>query len=69
MAASKAAILFKEHIMAKKKKTQSQKRSAVLREVRENPLFSHRVEKPKKGRGSYKRERSVSQDGCHKVVC
>lgn len=55
--------------MAKKKKSQAQKRSVVLREVRENPLFSHRVEKPKKGRGSYKRERSVSQDGCQKVVC
>lgn len=58
--------------MAKKQKTQQQKRSAVLREVRENPLFSHRVEKPKKGRGSYKRERGADRgdrDGCQKVVC
>lgn len=57
--------------MARNKKKSPQKRSAVLREVRENPLFSHRVEKPKKGRGSFKRERNVdrdTQDGCHKVV-
>lgn len=32
------------------------KRSAVLREVRENPLFSHKVEKPKKGKGSFDRK-------------
>ena len=58
--------------MARSKKKQPQKRSAVLREVRENPLFSHRVEKPKKGRGSFKRERGGNhdnQDGCHKAVC
>ena len=58
--------------MARSKKKQPQKRSAVLREVRENPLFGHRVEKPKKGRGSFKRERGVSrdnQDGCHKASC
>lgn len=35
----------------------ARKRSAVLREVRENPLFSHRVEKPKKGKGSYTRSK------------
>lgn len=58
--------------MARSNKKQPQKRSKVLQEVRENPLFSHRVEKPKKGRGSFKRERAGSrdnQDGCHKVVC
>ena len=31
--------------------------SKVLQEVRENPLFRHRVEKSKKGRGSYDRKR------------
>ncbi|MNI20416.1 hypothetical protein D3C73_738970 [compost metagenome] len=73
MAVKNTAIIFKEDAtMARSKKKNPQKRSAVLREVRENPLFSHRVEKPKKGRGSFKRERGVSrdnQDGCHKAVC
>lgn len=40
------------------------KRSAVLREVRENPLFSHRVEKSKKGKGSYSRKiKSPQKEG------
>lgn len=54
--------------MAKKKKVQ--KRSAVLREVRENPLFGHRVEKAKKGRGSFRRERMGRNDldGCQKLI-
>ena len=55
--------------MSKKmKKTKPAKRSKVLQEVRENPIFRHKVEKSKKGRGSYRRERSVNQDGCQKAA-
>ncbi len=47
------------------------KRSKVLQEVRENPLFSHKVERSKKGKGSFKRQRVTKGDldGCHKTVC
>lgn len=38
------------------------KRSAVLREVRENQLFRHRVEKSKKGKGSYERKSKTPRD-------
>lgn len=37
--------------------------SKVLQEVRENPLFKHRVEKPKKGKGSYTRKQKRPQEG------
>lgn len=70
MGGRKATHLFKETIVAKKKKPAVPKRSKVLQEVRENPLFAHKVEKSKKGRGSYRRER-VSRgdmDGCQKLI-
>lgn len=60
--------LFMEAIMAKK--TKVQKRSKVLQEVRENPMFAHKVEKAKKGRGSYRRDnKRVDVDGCQKRIC
>lgn len=37
--------------------------SKVLQEVRENPLFRHRVEKSKKGRGSYTRKQKRPLEG------
>lgn len=40
------------------------KRSAVLREVRENQIFRHKVEKSKKGKGSYTRkQKSPPKEG------
>lgn len=37
--------------------------SKVLQEVRENPLFRHRVEKSKKGKGSYTRKQKRPLEG------
>ncbi len=40
----------------------AKKRSKVLQEVRENPLFSHKVEVPKRGKGSYSRKKKHSKE-------
>lgn len=37
--------------------------SKVLQEVRENPCFRYRVEKSKKGRGSYTRKQKRPDEG------
>lgn len=38
-------------------------RSKVLQEVRENQCFRHRVEKAKKGKGSYSRKQKRPSEG------